>query len=126
MTAKIDGTYAMTMHVDDLERARSFYGKGLGLEEAFANEEALTFAVPNSPPLTLHKWQSSCKERGARPPGTVSGIMLLCADPNAACKEIEAAGGKVTEAPFKGPFGTLWATVADPEGNEFMLCEPAE
>lgn len=39
------------------------------------------------------------------------------------CDRVNAAGGKVISPPFPGPNGGARAVAADPDGNEFMLCE---
>lgn len=124
MARHIRGTAAMTLHVHDLDRAAAFW-RALGLEgDAEPGGEAVSFAIPGSGPLTLHRWQSQCAENGGRPPGTVSGLMFDTADVEAACREVGRSGGRVVDAPFPGPDGGRWAVAADPDGNEFFLCGP--
>lgn len=122
--SKIIGTEAMSMHTNDMAKARRFYTEGLGLEEAFAtpDDELVVFDVPNSGPIALHEW-SQCQETGGRPPGTVSGIILQCDDVMGVEDRIEAAGGKVTAGPDKGPTGKRFVVVADPDGNEMIVNE---
>lgn len=123
MPGQILGTYAMTLHVHDLARAARFW-EALGLAPSGGNEEVFNFAVPDSGPLSLHRWQSACATNGGRPPGTVSGLMLATDDAKAACERVAKAGGQVIAPPFPAPAGGMWAVAADPDGNEFMLCAP--
>lgn len=124
MRGNITGTYGMTMHVHDLGKGSKFW-ESMGLKTLYATEEAAGFAVPGSGPISLHRWQSACQTNGGRPPGTVSGIMLMTDDARAACDRVVAAGGRVVAPPFPAPAGGFWSVVADPDGNEFMLCQPA-
>lgn len=119
----ITGTLAMTMHVHDLGKVSKFW-EGLGLERLHADADVASFAVPGSGPIMLHRWQSACQANGGRPPGTVSGIMLHVDDAQAATERAAKAGGKVVAPPFPAPTGGHWAVVADPDGNEFMICAP--
>lgn len=124
MPGAITGTFGMSMHVHDLARVSRFW-ESMGLKLLGTSDEAAAFAVPGSGPISLHKWQSACATNGGRPPGTVSGIMLATDDAKAACERVAKAGGKVLAPPFPAPIGGSWAIAADPDGNEFMLCEPA-
>lgn len=112
----------MTMHVHDLKKVADFWG-ALGLEREDATDESVSFTLPGSAPLTLHAWSSQCATNGGRPPGTVSGLMLATRDTKAACDAVKMAGGAIVAPPFPGPGGGRWAVAADPDGNEFMLCE---
>ena len=123
MHGAITGTFGMTMHVHDLGKASKFW-ETLGLKPIHVDAEVALFAVPGSGPLMLHRWQSACQTNGGRPPGTVSGIMLSVDDAEAATARVASAGGKVVAPPFPAPSGGHWAVVADPDGNEFLLCAP--
>lgn len=121
MRGSITGTFGMTMHVHDLPRGAKFW-EALGLKPLMVSEESAAFAVPNSGPISLHRWQSACQQNGGRPPGTVSGIMLAVDDAQAMCERVTSSGGRVVAPPFPAPSGGAWAVVADPDGNEFMVC----
>ncbi|MFP5356529.1 MAG: SRPBCC domain-containing protein [Gemmatimonadota bacterium] len=120
----ITGTFGMTVHVHDLTKAGRFW-EALGLRVDGADGEVIRFVVPGSGPLTLHKWESACASNGGRPPGTVSGLMFGVDDASAACARVEQGGGRIVAPPFPSPGGGTWAVVADPDGNEFMLCAPS-
>jgi predicted enzyme related to lactoylglutathione lyase len=59
-----------------------------------------------------------------RDPGTVSGVVFLHPDPDAACAEIKRRGGTVTVDPkvIEFPGGKfVRAVIADLDGNEFVI-----
>lgn len=120
----ISALHAVTVHIRDVPRARTFYRDVLGLKELIYDDRAgrLVFALPGtSTLLTMHVMAPG--EEG-RAPGTVSGIVFRTADPVATCKEIVRRGGTVTLEPmtFETAVGSfLRAAIADPDGNEFLL-----
>ncbi len=50
---------------------------------------------------------------------------VLVADTAAACRQAEAAGGKVLVGPVNEPGGLTFAHVLDPTGNHFGIFTPA-
>ncbi len=127
MTATVEGLEAVTVHVRDIEKARSFYGVVLGLKELQFDRTAgrAVFALPGATAtLRMHVYDP---EEGGREPGTVSGIVFSHHDPASACAEIARRGGRVTDPPHEirppGFVSTL-AVIADPDGNEFVLRSP--
>ena len=124
MSEVITGLHAVTIHVQDIQRARRFYEEVLGFRELNFDAKAsrAVFAIPGtSTLLTMH---IQAPGEGGREPGTVSGIVFRHPDPGAACEEIRRRGGTVTvEAkPVDSPFGEfVRAVIADPDGNEFVI-----
>jgi catechol 2,3-dioxygenase-like lactoylglutathione lyase family enzyme len=124
MTDVIEGLHAVTLHIVDIERSRSFYRDVLGLRElAFdARASRAVFALPGtSTLLTMHIQAAG---EGGRDPGTVSGVVFQNRDPRTAAAEIQRRGGRVTVEPHEVEIaGTsfLRAVFADPDGNEFIL-----
>jgi catechol 2,3-dioxygenase-like lactoylglutathione lyase family enzyme len=122
MTDVITGLHAVTLHIRDVARARSFYRDILGLKEvsfdAVANR--LVFALPGTSTfLTMHIQGPGEEGRDA---GTVSGVVFRHPDPAAACREIVRRGGTVTvPAAAIPPKNFVRAVIADPDGNEFVL-----
>jgi predicted enzyme related to lactoylglutathione lyase len=124
METMIEGMEAVTVHVEDIERARSFYSSVLGLKEVSFNAAAsrAAFAIPGT--TTLLTMHIQGEGEGGRPPGTISGIVFAHRDPAAACAEIRKRGGTIVDEPhtFPTPIGTVTLGVfADPDGNEFVL-----
>jgi len=124
MTEVVTGLHAVTLHITDVQKARTFYGDVLGLREIGFNEKMnrLVFALPGTPViLTMH---IQAPGEGGREPGTVSGIVFEHPDPYAACVEIKRRGGTVTFEPTDVEVGGVKfvrAVFADPDGNEFMI-----
>jgi predicted enzyme related to lactoylglutathione lyase len=124
MTPVIEGLQAVTVHVTDLERARAFYSKVLGLEEdgPVPNAPRVVFKLPGTPTRLVMHIQGP--DEGGREPGTVSGILFHCADPVAACAAIRQKGGTVSNEPWttqRGGATIVRAVIADPDGNQFLL-----
>ena len=124
MSDVVQGLHAVTVHIRDPEKTRSFYRDVLGLKELIYDDRArrLVYALPGTTALlTLHVMAPG--EEG-REPGTVSGIVFRHADPEAACREILRRGGTITMEPrtVESSVGTfVRAAFADPDGNEFLL-----
>jgi catechol 2,3-dioxygenase-like lactoylglutathione lyase family enzyme len=126
----IEGLEAVTIHVRDIQRSRTFYAEVLGLEEVSFLPAAsrAAFAIPGTRvQLTMHPMGPG---EGGREPGTVSGVIFVQPDPVAACAEIRRRGGTIVGEPatFTNPLGKVTLGVfADPDGNEFVIrhIEPA-
>ncbi|MGC2288795.1 MAG: VOC family protein [Thermoplasmata archaeon] len=120
----ITGLHAVTIHIRDIQRSRTFYREVFGLEELSFTESRnrAVFALPGtSTLLTMH---IQGPDEGGREPGTVTGLILGHPDPAAACEEIRRRGGVVANearvVEFPGVKFVL-AVVADPDGNEFVI-----
>lgn len=124
MTEVIEGMEAVTIHVQDIVRARKFYATTLGLHEVEFNEKfnRAVFAIPGT--STVLRMHIQGAEEGGRDPGTVTGIVFTHHDPVAACEEIRRRGGTITDEPRTihppGMTATL-GVFADPDGNEFVI-----
>ncbi len=120
----VEGVEAITVHIRDIERARTFYAEVLGLREVSFLPQAsrAAFALPGTPTLlTMHPMGDG---EGGREPGTVSGVVFSHHDPVAALEEIRRRGGTVVNEAktYPAAIGTITIGVfADPDGNEFVL-----
>jgi predicted enzyme related to lactoylglutathione lyase len=124
MVEVITGLHAVSIHISDIQKARTFYKDVVGLRELSFNEKAsrAVFALPGtSTLLTMH---IQAPGEGGREPGTVSGVAFQHPDPAAACEEFKRRGGTVTAEPVLVEFGGVnfvRAVIADPDGNEFVI-----
>jgi catechol 2,3-dioxygenase-like lactoylglutathione lyase family enzyme len=101
--------------VDDLDRARSFYGDRLGLGEELALPERgiALFTLGGGPGLLLREDPRAIPVLAPRPSPR---IWLLVADARAAAVELEARGVPLLARPFE--LRTGWAVeVADHWGH---------
>ena len=124
MSDLVGGLHSVTVHIRDVQKARTFYRDLLGLKELIFDDRAnrLVFAIPGTPTLLTMHIQGPGE--GGREPGTVTGIVFRCADPVAACREIARRGGTITAEPtvVESAVGSfVRAVIADPDGNEFLL-----
>jgi predicted enzyme related to lactoylglutathione lyase len=124
MVQPVEGLSAVTIHVSDIQTARTFYREVLGLHEAGFTEQTgrAVFSFPGNPTaLAMHVQRPG---EGGREPGTVTGIILFSHDPRASVEEIRRRGGTIVMEPVDvpGPGGTMVrAVIADPDGNELVL-----
>jgi catechol 2,3-dioxygenase-like lactoylglutathione lyase family enzyme len=124
MVDVISGLHSVTVHIRDIQKARTFYREVLGLKELKFDEKGsrAVFAIPGTSTLLSMHIQGPGEE--GRDPGTVSGVVFKHADPAAACEEIKRRGGTVTVEPkvieFPG-VKFVRAVIADPDGNEFVI-----
>lgn len=124
MDEVVTGLHSLSIHITDIQKARTFFRDVLGLKELTFDEKGsrAVFAIPgSSAPLTMHIMGPT--EEG-RPAGTVSGITFRNSDPRAACAEIKRRGGTITVEPndIEFPGGKFTRAVfADPDGNEFVI-----
>jgi catechol 2,3-dioxygenase-like lactoylglutathione lyase family enzyme len=125
MSDVITGLHAVTIHIRDLAKARTFYRDVLALKELEFAESAgrAVYALPGTPTLLTMHIQGP--DEGGRDPGTVSGLVFRHPDPAAACATIRHRGGTITVEPkeIETPGGARFtrAVFADPDGNEFLL-----
>jgi predicted enzyme related to lactoylglutathione lyase len=124
MDEVITGLHSVTVHIRDIQNARTFYRDVLGLRELSFDEKAsrAVFALPGTSTILSMHIQAPGEE--GRDPGTVSGIIFDHPDPAAACEEIKRRGGSVTVEPKEIVMpGAKFvrAVIADPDGNEFVI-----
>lgn len=124
----LKGYHAVTTHVRDIQKARAWYTTVLGLKEVHHSAElrSASFEVPGSKvPFSIHQFDAGCLQRGGRPPGTVTGIMFAVDNTEKAVADLQKRGVTITDPPNKAPWGAMLATIADPDGNEFVLTTPS-
>ena len=106
--------------VEDMERAVRFYTDVMGFRARVAEERWSELAFGDFT-LALHIAVGD----GAEGKGQKGrGLSISVVDIEAACREVEAAGGQVINPPQEGDFpGLKVALVADTEGNAMELGE---
>jgi catechol 2,3-dioxygenase-like lactoylglutathione lyase family enzyme len=124
MSDVITGLSAVSVHIRDIQKARTFYRDVLGLKEITFDEKTsrASFALPDS--STVLRMHIQDPDEGGREPGTVTGILFRHPDPAAACAEIKRRGGTVANESRRMELpGVQYnlAVIADPDGNEFII-----
>ena len=111
---KIESVKCMLM-AQDMDRAVAFWRDacGLGVKLHTPHWSELTWG---DAVVALHG--------GGTGQGRASGLGLQVADLDAACAEVEAAGGRVLSAPVDRPGeGIRLAELIDTEGNAFAMSQ---
>ena len=120
----IHGLDAITVHLTapNKSKARDFYGRVLGLKELSWDDASGRGAwqVPGGATIVAHVMRP---DEPGRLPGTVTGVQFSVLDAHAAAAEIKKRGGAITDEPWKAPWGPTYASVADPDGNEFVIIQ---
>lgn len=121
MAGIIEGLDCVSVHVTDVAKARDFYVRVLGLREEAYDEKGqqLRVLLPDGARLTFHVQGPG---EAGRPAGTVTGVLLRVRDAREAMEEVNRRGGHAYDL-WAAPWGTTYATVADPDGNEWLLAQ---
>lgn len=111
--------YAIRVFVDDLARARAFYGGTLGLREEWAMDVAAGYDLG----VSLIVEQDDPDERGEEPSavGRFVGVSIQVEDIQKAYEDLTARGVAFTGPPEKMFWGGTLAHFRDPSGNTLTL-----
>jgi catechol 2,3-dioxygenase-like lactoylglutathione lyase family enzyme len=112
----------VTLPVADQDKARAFYVDTLGFEVIVDQRMGPVRWLQVAPSGAQTSFTLATAEQGFTP-GSAQGIMLESTDLDADCDELKQAGVAV-DGPNDLPWGRQ-ATLADPDGNGFVLTAPA-
>lgn len=127
----------MTKHVltilavDDVARARAFYGAAFGWAVAVDVPVYVELALPGGMRLGLYERVGFGRNTGQVPARVPSGelapteLYFQSDDLEAACARLEAAGARLLSARAARPWGDEVAYYADPDGNVLALAREA-
>ena len=105
--------------------AERFYGEVFGW--TFDNDKGAATGADGAPYRIISTpgggLQGGLFPTGGKTP-SYAIFYVLVADPDAACRAAEAAGGKVLVAPQRTPDGLAFAHLLDPAGNHFGVFTP--
>jgi predicted enzyme related to lactoylglutathione lyase len=114
----------ITLGVDDLERAKRFYGEGLGWPVRVAQGHFVAFqAADGSSALTLYPRKVLAEDAGVAPDGsgfrgvTFSYVVRSQERVDAVLAEAERAGGTIAKPGQQARWGGYFGYFADPDGN---------
>jgi catechol 2,3-dioxygenase-like lactoylglutathione lyase family enzyme len=114
----------VSVPVKDQDAAKRFFVDTLGFEEVADNpmgpDQRWVQVRPagGQASLTLVTWFDSM------PAGSLSGLVFSVDDAQRAYRELRAKGVEFTMKPETQPWGTQ-AVFQDPDGNSFVLMQPA-
>ena len=119
---------AITLFVEDLERARLFYQKVFGLPVHYEDDNSAVFRFEN----TLINLLQISAARDLIAPGAVAEpsagsrfqLTIPVEDVDAACAELEARGVELLNGPMDRAWGIRTASFVDPGGHIWEFAQP--
>src|SRR5947209_19509471 len=119
---------AMTLFVEDLDAAKTFYAKVFGLPVHYEDDESAVFAFGS----TLVNLLVSSAAPEVIEPATVAApdvgnrfqLTLDVEDVDAMCGQLAAHGVELPNRPIDRPWGVRTATFRDPAGHIWELAQP--
>ncbi|MFB9966769.1 VOC family protein [Sinosporangium siamense] len=112
----------VTLPVSDQDRAKDFYVAALGFDVIVDRQMGPVRWLQVAPKGAQTGFTLATAEQGFTP-GSATGIVLETSDLDADCAALLEAGAAV-QGPTDLPWGRQ-ATLTDPDGNSFVLSEPA-
>ncbi len=121
---------AIMLGVRDLDRARKFYGEGLGcpIDQDYPNFVSFSLGEGSSP-LALYEWEAAAQDAGVAPaePGesgrpAFRGVSLhyIVASSDIVdevMRQAEAAGGSIVRDAAAAQWGGCFGYFSDPDGH---------
>jgi catechol 2,3-dioxygenase-like lactoylglutathione lyase family enzyme len=127
MTASLKGLGAITLFVEDLDRAKSFYEDVFGLTAIFEDDDSAAFDFDN----TIVNLLAVAAARALIEPGAVAGpeagaraqLTIWVDDADAACAELHARGVELLNGPIDREWGVRTACFTDPAGTVWEIAQ---
>ena len=119
--SKLDSVGAITLFIEDRQRAKSFYEKAFDVESVYEDENAIAFQFENMVVNLLMTREAhgligpavvAEQEAGAR-----FQLTIWVDDTNAVCEELARRGVELLNGPIDRPWGLRTAAFADPDGH---------
>jgi len=117
----LDNVGAITLFIEDRQRAKSFYEKAFDVEPVYEDENAIAFQFENMVVNLLVTREAHAligpavvaeQEAGAR-----FQLTVWVDDTNAVCDELARRGVELLNGPIDRPWGLRTAAFADPDGH---------
>lgn len=117
----------ITLFVEDLKDAKSFYQKIFGLSIVFEDDESAVFSFGN---MSINLLKMSAAQE-LIDPGTVASreagsrfqFTIGVDDVDAVCNELKARGVDLLNGPMNRPWGVRTASFADPGGHIWEIAQ---
>lgn len=127
MTVSLTGLGAVTLFVDDLESAKTFYRDVFGLQVVFEDEDSAAFDFGNT---TINVLGAPAATEliapalvGGREAGSRFQLTIWVDDADEACAELEARGVALLNGPMDREWGVRTAAFADPAGHVWEIAQ---
>ncbi|WP_081710259.1 VOC family protein [Arthrobacter sp. 35W] len=121
------GVSAITLFVDDLDLAKSFYQEVFGLPVVFEDADSAVFAFPNTLVNLLATGAAVELIEPAAVGGPHSGaraqFTVEVDDVDAACAELARRGVALLNGPMDRPWGIRTASFQDPSGHIWEIAK---
>jgi catechol 2,3-dioxygenase-like lactoylglutathione lyase family enzyme len=119
--SKLDSVGAITLFIEDRQRAKSFYEQAFDVEPVYEDENAVAFQFENMVVNLLVTREAhgligpavvAEREAGAR-----FQLTIWVDDTYAVCEELARRGIELLNGPIDRPWGLRTAAFADPDGH---------
>jgi catechol 2,3-dioxygenase-like lactoylglutathione lyase family enzyme len=118
---------AITLFVEDVQRARSFYESVFGVSPVYEDESSAAYRFENLLVNVLDARSAGELVEPAAVGGTEGGSRLLLTiwveDTDAACAELAKRGVSLLNGPVDREWGVRTAAFADPDGHVWELAQ---
>lgn len=115
---------AARVFVSDLESAKQFYGKRLGLQiRADGSEYGYCVFMAGSADLVVESVVADAPEEDKALVGRFTGLSFKVPDVEVMYRELAALGVRFTGLPERQHWGGVIATLQDPSGNELQIAQ---
>ena len=127
MNASLKSVGAITLFVEDLQRARSFYQDVFGLQVIYEDESSAAFDFGN----TIINLLDLPSARDLIEPGVVASLMagsrfqltIWVDDADAVCTALASRGVTLLNGPVNREWGKRTASFTDPDGNIWEIAQ---
>jgi catechol 2,3-dioxygenase-like lactoylglutathione lyase family enzyme len=128
--SKLDSVGAITLFIEDRQRAKSFYEQAFDVEPVYEDENAVAFQFENMVVNLLVTREAhgligpavvAERETGAR-----FQLTIWVDDTNAVCEELARRGVELLNGPIDRPWGLRTAAFADPDGHIWEVAAKIE
>ncbi len=118
---------AITLFVEDLDRAKAFYQDVFGLSMVFTDDNSAVFKLDN----TIINLLRTTEAHGLIEPATVAGpeagsrfqFSIWVDDVDAVCAGLAECGVTLINGPVSRPWGMRTAAFADPGGHIWEIAQ---
>jgi catechol 2,3-dioxygenase-like lactoylglutathione lyase family enzyme len=121
MTEPLNALGAITMFIEDRDRARAFYERAFAAPPVYEDDNSVVFKLENTVInlLVSREAHDLIRPVTVAEPGTGSRFQLTVwvDDTDAACRELGSRGIELLNGPMDRPWGLRTAAFADPDGH---------